>query len=110
MFKSTNSVRAGAPRVVPRGAASNPYHAVEICGGPTACAKAQHSAGHRYLSRETPPTLPLSQCDRPGQCACRYLHHDDRRAGPRRSAENGRPFTPWFQGERRARRGRRKDD
>ena len=36
-------------------------------------------ASGRYLSREA-PILPLPTCNSKG-CACRYLHHDDRRSG-----------------------------
>jgi len=103
-------------RPAPRSAAgvrapvAHPFHAVEICGGASCCLAAQHCAGVRFLSSGGPPTLPLRYCDRPGQCTCRYRHHDDRRAGPRRNGEIGRPAVPWQQADRRQRRGRRRDD
>ena len=111
MNKTPQGLKVRIPATSSRGSgAMSPFHAVEICGGPLACAMAKGCAGHRYLSRESPPVLPLSQCDRPGQCSCRYRHHDDRRAGPRRANENGRPPMAWLKGERRERRGRRWDD
>lgn len=68
----------------------SPFHAVEIRYTNHACQAAQDTRGKRYVSAEA-PILPLGQCDRPDQCQCRYQHHEDRRAGSRRDADNGLP-------------------
>jgi hypothetical protein len=49
--------------------------------------------------------LPLAQCDA-DRCNCKYRHFEDRRAGPRRSAETGAPEkrTPVNRREKRGRR------
>ncbi|HEU4653614.1 MAG TPA: hypothetical protein VFS47_06485 [Steroidobacteraceae bacterium] len=87
---------------------ANPYHAVSIIPGVASCASAHRFAGTRYLSKQA-PRLPLPNCDAP-ECTCRFKHHNDRRAGPRRRADVG--FMPGtFNGvERRATRGRRAED
>ena len=60
------------------------FHAVTIVSGPTACAQARAVKDVRLLSLEA-PRLPLVGCTNPEGCQCRFQHHDDRRAGPRRS-------------------------
>ena len=65
---------------------SNPWHAVEVCTGFMACPACQLLSGKRFLSSEA-PSLPVAGCLRPLQCRAVYVHHDDRRAGPRRDAE-----------------------
>ncbi len=91
---------------------ANHYHAVSIAAGPRACEAAKAHAGHRYLSREA-PTLPVPGCTCL-DCQCRYDHHEDRRAQPRRIAD-GRaapPARPYTGPERRLRSsaGRREQD
>jgi hypothetical protein len=66
----------------------NPFLAVSIKPGPRCCHAAASLAGIRFLSKEA-PRLPLPQCEI-AACECRYLHHDDRRSGPRRALEGGR--------------------
>lgn len=85
------------------------YHCVSIIGGPNGCAAVKELASQRLLSADA-PRLPLKTCDHPETCACKFRHHDDRRAGPRRAAEDGRHARPWEGGERRGRRGRREVD
>ncbi|NJD30371.1 MAG: hypothetical protein FIB04_00585 [Gammaproteobacteria bacterium] len=85
------------------------YHAVEIIAGSPGCPAALALKGVRLLSADA-PRLPLATCDRPQDCACRYLHHDDRRAGPRRSLEKGSLPRPWAMTNRRKVRGRRETD
>jgi hypothetical protein len=85
------------------------YHCVEVVAGPDGCAAAKALKGQRLLSADA-PRLPLATCDQPANCACRYLHHDDRRAGPRRDADQGKLPSPWSYTERRERRGRRDSD
>lgn len=103
-----------------RFAPAKPFHAVEVKGTASCCEAARSIAGQRFLSRgkPPPPTLPLSGCDKPSHCQCRYVHFDDRRTEDRRSAWNG-VFTTWdtngqFEargpGRTRRSRGRRKDD
>jgi hypothetical protein len=81
------------------------FHAVTVLPGTDACPQAQSVRGVRLLSAEA-PRLPMAGCDRPDQCLCRFKHHDDRRAGERRSAE--RPKIP--RDERRSVLGRRGTD
>jgi len=85
------------------------YHCVSIVGGANACAAAKALAKQRLLSADA-PRLPIATCDKPDACACKYRHHDDRRAGPRRASEDGSPARPWEESERRNRRGRRDSD
>jgi hypothetical protein len=60
------------------------FHAVSIVAGPNACAQVKALTGVRLLSAEA-PRLPVIGCTDPSGCRCRFQHHDDRRAGPRRS-------------------------
>jgi hypothetical protein len=95
-----------APAPAPR--TDNRYHAVSIIPGATACAAAKRFVGQRLLSRHAPP-LPLPTCDLP-QCSCRFRHHRDRRAGPRRRSDSGYIPPAYSGAERRQQRGRRADD
>ena len=86
------------------------FHAVEIRAKNDACQAAQNTNGERFLSAEAPP-LPLSQCDRPDRCQCRYRHYEDRRNDSRRGAESG--LAAQHDAERveqRNLKGRRADD
>ena len=85
------------------------YHCVEVVAGPDGCPSARELKSQRLLSADA-PRLPLATCDRPEHCDCRYQHHDDRRAGPRREADQGKLPSPWSYTERRERRGRRDSD
>jgi hypothetical protein len=86
------------------------YHAVEIRCGKASCQAAQDSQRERFLSTEA-PLLPLSQCDRPDQCDCRYQHYKDRRGGPRRRSEQGMSdMTDHERLERRYKNDRRAQD
>jgi hypothetical protein len=99
--RSTSPVKGGAMK----------FHAVEIQVPAKACAAARALGGHRYLSRETPPLLPLADCDRAAECQCRYLHHDDRRADERREQWGGSSAPPTrAPGPVRTSRGRRNND
>lgn len=91
---------------------TNPYHAVSIKAGPN-CEKTALQYGQlRYLSREA-PVLPLPTCNSKA-CACRYLHHDDRRSGEdRRIRERDvwdRQTQQAVTGDRRRTCGRRVTD
>jgi hypothetical protein len=86
-----------------------PWHAVVIAAPASACAAAQACKGKRYLSSEA-PRLPLADCD-VRRCQCKYRHHDDRRAGPRRQEEKASPpVTARENVNRRGSRGRRATD
>jgi hypothetical protein len=85
------------------------FHCVTVVGGPNACPAAKEVALVRMLSADA-PRLPLKNCDRPAQCACKYRHHDDRRQGPRRAVEDTGLRKPWEERERRRVRGRRDSD
>ena len=88
--------------------ASNPYHAVSIIAGADACDSAVRFKGIRFLSVQA-PRLPLPTCTA-AQCNCRFRHHEDRRAGPRRRSDQGM-MTGLFDGtERRRTGGRRAED
>lgn len=88
------------------------YHAVSIKFPTNACEAAKAMSGRRFLSNAA-PRLPLPDCDSL-ECRCRFLHHDDRRAGRDRRS----PFaaaglgggTGSFEKERREKSGRRKSD
>jgi len=84
------------------------FHAVSIIPGPGACAAAHRFTGRRFLAALA-PRLPLPTCDS-ARCTCRYRHHKDRRAGPRRRGEGGRIVAHYAGAERRRTRGRRADD
>ncbi len=84
------------------------YHAVSIQPGPAPCSTARSYAGQRLLSRNA-PRLPLPTCDA-AHCECRFRHHADRRAGPRRRIESGLSSGPYSGEDRRRRGGRRKED
>jgi hypothetical protein len=60
------------------------YHAVSIVPGASACAQAKALKDVRLLSLEA-PRLPIVGCASPETCSCKFQHHADRRAGPRRS-------------------------
>jgi hypothetical protein len=87
------------------------FHAVSIIAGPNACPQALALKGVRLLSAAEPPRLPLAGCARGADCQCRYQHHSDRRAGPRRSDGRLRTGRIWAPGDdRRQVRGRRDSD
>jgi hypothetical protein len=75
-----------------------------------ACAAARKLEDQRFLSREA-PRLPLRNCDYPN-CECHYVHHADRRSGPRRAREMGVALDGYSGEEKRGgtKRGRRKND
>lgn len=98
--------RPSAPPPRPR--TDTTYHAVSIVMGPNACTAAHRFTSKRFLSRQAPP-LPLPTCDA-FHCECRFRHHKDRRAGPRRRSDIGLAPAGFAGAERRSAGGRRKDD
>jgi hypothetical protein len=87
---------------------SSPYHAVSILPGKGACPAAFRLSRIRFLSSHA-PRLPLPSCDS-DHCACRFKHHNDRRAGPRRRSDQGLMSGIWNGPERRRSPGRRATD
>lgn len=110
LFKSTRAPEKPAPasKAASAARATNPWHAVSIIPGPGACGAARRFKGVRFLSKDA-PRLPLPACVM-AQCTCRFKHHDDRRAGPRRRSEQGMMSGPYSGSERRRTGGRRADD
>jgi len=77
-------VRFAEPAPAPRRAhehvrVGNPWHAISIVPGNSCCYAARTLSGQRFLSSQTPPSLPLQDCSQVA-CTCRYRHHEDRRA------------------------------
>lgn len=85
------------------------YHAVTIVPCPGACELVKSLGDLRLLSLEA-PRLPLVGCARPETCDCRFQHHADRRAGPRRAVDREQPGKPATMRERRLGQGRRESD
>ena len=85
------------------------FHAVSIVPGQTACKEVLALKDVRLLSVEG-PRVPLPNCTTPHQCDCRFQHHDDRRAGPRRQPGRSSATQAWTDAERRTGRGRRSTD
>lgn len=65
---------------------STKWHAVTIVLRESSCAAAALCRNTRFLSAEA-PRLPLAKCPHPEECPCTFRHHDDRRNGPRRTAD-----------------------
>lgn len=68
------------------------WHAVSVKPGPGACSVADTGRNRRWLSREA-PMLPLPGCSKPESCRCTYQHHEDRRTGEGRRAEEKDAFS-----------------
>jgi hypothetical protein len=88
------------------------WHAVTVVLQTSSCAAAAMCRATRFLSNEA-PRLPLTGCDHPETCECKYRHYQDRRSGARRAGDVGvsdaeRP--PRERRERRESKGRRKED
>lgn len=83
------------------------WHAVSVKPGNGACNAAISGKNRRWLSREA-PLLPLPGCTRPDTCQCTYNHHDDRRAGGRRTEDlDAFGQAPRVANERRSKKSRR---
>ena len=95
-----------------RSADQSAYHAVSIKFDANACDAARALEGRRFLSAAA-PRLPLPDCD-VLECRCRFVHHQDRRAGTdRRSPFGAGSFasgTGRFESDKRAGKDRRADD
>jgi len=87
------------------------WHAVGVSCTEHACAAARALSQKRFLSRESPPRLPLQDCTHPANCHCHYRHFSDRRDGPRRDAETGASgIRRMPEVNKRSGRGRRSSD
>jgi hypothetical protein len=85
------------------------WRAVSLVPGARCCAAVKAAARRRWLS-PVAPRFPLPGCD-VKTCECRYQHHSDRRAGPRRRADRDALPRQYEGKERRAtRRDRRLPD
>lgn len=104
------AAKTGQPDKPARKPSTTPYHAVSIQPGRQCCHESRALEGQRFLSREA-PSLPLKHCTA-ATCTCHYLHHDDRRTGPRRARDMGVALDSWMEVDHRAEkgRGRRKTD
>jgi len=86
------------------------YHAVSIVSGQDACAQSKALKGVRLLSLSA-PRLPIVGCTNPDGCRCKFQHHEDRRAGPRRSSLRASTREAWSTVDNRRRSiGRRESD
>jgi len=91
--------------------ATSKFHAVSISCSSTACDAARALVDTRTLSEQA-PLLPLPECDAV-ECACRFVHHTDRRRRDDRRDEFRQGLggeTGKFMKERRRRRDRRDSD
>ncbi len=84
------------------------FHAVSIVAGPSPCAQVKALTGVRLLSLEA-PRLPVAGCTNPDGCSCRFQHHEDRRAGPRRSGQPASTRGTWSADDNRRRTPGRRD-
>jgi hypothetical protein len=86
------------------------YHAVSVIAGANACVQAKALKDVRLLSLQA-PRLPIVGCTNANDCQCRFQHHADRRAGPRRSElRNVRSGAVIADANRRRLVGRRDSD
>lgn len=114
LFRSKLKAKAGAQSKVGTDTGrhhvlTNPFHAVSIRSPSSGCAAAKELEGKRFLSSEA-PVLPVPGCTA-ATCICKYMHHEDRREGPRRSSDViGRSHGHWSGMERRRAGGRRITD
>jgi hypothetical protein len=66
------------------------FHGIEVVPGEQCCQAARKASQTRFLSNDA-PRLPLEDCDRLGDCQCRYKHYSDRRTEVRRDSDAGLP-------------------
>jgi hypothetical protein len=86
----------------------NPFHAVSIEFGQSACQQARKLEGQRFLSASA-PMLPLAGCGTTA-CRCRYVHHNDRRDYQHDRRVNFANPHAHLRADRRAGGGRRIND
>ena len=89
---------------------SSKWHAISIVVQESSCATAAMCRNKRFLSAQV-PMLPMRDCDRAAQCACKFKHFDDRRAGVRRTDDMHHDMRSQFlENNRRSSGGRRSVD
>ena len=108
LFKSSKPAPVASRTAKAVSRAENSFHAVSIIPGTAACGAARRFRGIRFLSKDA-PRLPLPSCNA-ANCTCRFKHHTDRRAGPRRRSDQGMMSGLYDGSERRRTGGRRADD
>jgi hypothetical protein len=89
--ESIESDSSPTSKLRPKGVTEE-HHSVSIVLSEKSCAAAQELSGRRILAT-TAPKLPLPACDIP-ECACRFEHHQDRRA----NRDRRDPFSPGIIG------------
>ena len=84
------------------------YRCVELRFPGDACDAVKRIGAKRFLPGEA-PAIPVPGCD-VAQCACRYVHHDDRRDEDRRHPFAQQASQPPLSagGERRTKKDRRR--
>ncbi len=101
-----NKARTRTPNTTPN---KTEWYAVSLVPGPRCCTAVKVAARKRWLSAIA-PRFPLAGCD-VKTCTCRYQHHSDRRAAPRRRADRDALPRQYEGQERRAtRRDRRRPE
>jgi hypothetical protein len=106
-FWGSGSRPPGPPKTPGTTPKKTEWYAVSLVPGPRCCAAVKAAARKRWLSAIA-PRFPLPGCDLK-TCECRYHHHSDRRAGPRRRADRDALPRQYEGKERRAtRRDRRR--
>ena len=106
LFGTSRNATPTPARTTPR---INAYQAVSISSRTTCCAAAAETRGVRFLARQA-PALPLANCDRPKDCACRFQKYDDRRDGSRRTLYLSSLVQSYPGREKRQAQSRRKSD
>jgi hypothetical protein len=88
--------------------ATGDYRCVELRYRGDACDAVKRIGAKRFLPGEA-PAIPVPGCD-VAQCACRYVHHDDRRDEDRRHPFAQQASQPPLSagGERRTKKDRRR--
>ena len=103
--------RHASPKLTSR--TGNPYRAISIVCGQNSCAAVKAIGSKRFLIEDSDvPLLPLTECDAEN-CACKYIHREDRREeGERRTISGQGTERHLISGkvEQREKRGRRKSD
>lgn len=85
------------------------WYSVSLVPGKRCCTAVKQLARKRFLSADA-PRFPVAKCDLK-TCECRYQHHDDRRAAPRRRVDREALPRAYDGNERRApRRERRRPE
>jgi hypothetical protein len=90
------------------------YRSAEIVPSLNCCQAAKAIKGKVFLLNDA-PQIPLSACDMPDECKCKYVRFNDRRRGNRRdnllkAVAIREGYDVELKEEKRVRRGRRSTD